>query len=663
MTHAVAGRSTNALGSEHRGDIDGLRAVAVAVVVGFHAGIPGLAAGFIGVDVFFVISGFLITGLLLREQEGSGRIDLGRFWARRARRLIPALTVMILVTLVASLWMLSALRWRAAAVDSLWSSLYVSNISFALGTRGYFVESAAPSPFLHTWSLAVEEQFYIVWPLAVSLMLWAAARLRRALRSVLSIAVPALVVLSLALSALLSFRGSRWAYFSLPTRWWEIGFGAAAAILVARWRAGRVAAMALSGAGVAVLVGSMFCISSTTPYPGVAALVPTLGTAALLVAGAGSKAIVHRGLALSPVQSIGRLSYGWYLWHWPAMVLASSYFRSESAWLRSLAGLLALLLAVATARFVERPIRFNPTLVASVRRSLSVSVLAVVAVALVAAGVVALQRRELSDPLLAHLERVVDERRADGSSCFVGGVSSSTGCGGDGPLIVLIGDSHAAHWAEAVGSISARSRLDIPVEVRARGGCPPWGFEVAATGTSEASDACSRFVADTLAYLTGRRPTVVVISTASYHGRVLDASGKVASNEDERTIVRRAVERRLISLKGLGVSVGVIIDNPSVPFEPIDCLGRERAPGRCDFDRDTGLAGVAGMRAIQTAVARDLDVPVFDGAAGMCRGQRCETMIDGRVVYADRTHLTLEFTASEEPALSAFAGRLIGDQP
>jgi len=223
LPHVVAGGSTNTSGSEHRGDIDGLRAVAVAVVVGFHAGIPGLGAGFIGVDVFFVISGFLIMGLLLREQQHSGRIDLGRFWARRARRLMPALTVMILVTLLASPLLLVALQWRAVAVDSMWSSLYVSNISFALGTRGYFVESAAPPPFLHTWSLAVEEQFYIVWPLAMSFMIWAATRLHRTLLSVLSVAVPSIVALSFALSALMSFRGSRWSYYSLPTRWWEIG--------------------------------------------------------------------------------------------------------------------------------------------------------------------------------------------------------------------------------------------------------------------------------------------------------------------------------------------------------------------------------------------------------------------------------------------------------
>lgn len=641
----------------HRGDIDGLRAVAVIVVVGFHAGVPGFGAGFVGVDVFFAISGFLITGLLLREQQRRGRIDLGEFWARRARRLMPALVLVLISTLVASVGLLTALRWRAVAADSVWSALYVSNYSFALGTRGYFVESTAPSPFLHMWSLAVEEQFYVLWPLAMTLLICVASKLRRTVLTVMAAAVPVAVAISFTGSAVMSFRGTRWAYFSLPTRWWEIGFGVSAAVLVTRFRPGRTQALALSAAGILLLAWSMFGVKSTTPYPGVAALLPTAGTVALLVAGTGPEGPIGRFLALAPLQWLGRLSYGWYLWHWPAMVLASAYVRTESVWLRSTAGLVALLLAMVTARVVERPIRFHPSLVASVRRSLSVSVIGIVAVVFGALGLFGLHRRALSDPFLAHLQRVVQERQANESSCFVGGSPSDSGCDGDGPLLVLIGDSHAAHWSEAMASASSES--DIPVLVRTRGGCPPWGFPVAATGRSESSDVCTQFVADTFSYLSERRPSVVVISTASYQGRVLTSAGAPASRADESTIVRDAVERRLAMLLGLGASVGVLLDNPSVPFDPIECLARERESAPCDFDRDEGLADVQGMRRIESGAARAVDVPVFDGALGMCDGRRCETMVGGRVVYSDRTHLTTEYTASQEPALREFVSGLL----
>lgn len=641
-----SGASTQEAIAHHRGDIDGLRALAVGAVVAFHADVPGFAAGFVGVDVFFVISGFLIMTLLLREVEREGRINLAEFWGRRIRRLAPAMLLVVLVTAVATWVVGSPLRWRSVAVDGLWSSLYVSNMSFAFGTRGYF--GGASSPLLHTWSLSVEEQYYIAWPIAMAMIIWVARRIRCPLQPVLAAVVGGGVAASLALSVLLSYRGTRLAYFGLPTRWWEIGLGIGAAIVATRWRPSRRVALAAGFVGAAGLAGAMILISSLTPYPGFAAALPTVATALLLLAGPATP--VGQALATPSFQWIGRHSYSWYLWHWPAIMVATGAFRDESVTLKVVAAAGALVLAVATNRFVERPVRFHPALVASPVRSILVGVGGVVVVALVALGLARLQQRDMRDPLLWSLQRATEGRQADEETCS-SPEQSSRQCGEERPVLMVVGDSHAAHWAPAF--LEAGRRLRITVVVRTRGGCPYWGFEVMATGSDSASAVCSQFVDDTTAMIEDLRPDAIAIASGDYMGRILDGDRPAGSAAEEVAVMESAITSRLEFLKERSGGVVVVLDNAYVPFDPIECLAVERRADDCTFRRDVGLDPVETARSVEVAVARRLGADVFDAANGMCSDSECQTLIDRTAVYSDRTHLTREFVLTQVDDLEA----------
>ncbi|GAA3289388.1 hypothetical protein GCM10020295_01160 [Streptomyces cinereospinus] len=260
-------------------DIQGLRAVAVGLVVLSHAGVPQVSGGYIGVDVFFVISGFLITSLLLRELAATGRLSVRAFYARRALRLLPASSLVITVTLVGSWLFLSKARLAEYAGDALGSALYVVNFRLAATDTDYLAQDSPPSPFQHFWSLAVEEQFYLVWPLLL-LLCWRAARGRR-----IWVAIPlgALCLGSFVFSVLLTNHSAPWAYFGSPGRGWELGTGALLALATTRLeRLPAFLAAPLTWIGLACVTLAAFWYDDRTPFPGHHALLPVLGTALVL---------------------------------------------------------------------------------------------------------------------------------------------------------------------------------------------------------------------------------------------------------------------------------------------------------------------------------------------------------------------------------------------
>ncbi|MGO9101193.1 MAG: acyltransferase family protein, partial [Mycobacterium sp.] len=364
--------------SGFRPDIEGLRAVAVVAVVLFHAEVPGVGGGFVGVDVFFVISGFLITGLLWREVSTTGTVGLRRFYGARARRLLPASATVGIVTMIASAVLLPAFQARAVMDDGIYCALYVGNYWFIRRGVMYFGH-LPPSPFQHYWSLGVEEQFYLVWPpmlIGTALLIRCARRARRRATNaqVPSSERPYLVVLALvatvsfALSLVTTYVLTTTAFFSLPTRAWQLAAGGRIALTAGQWRRLPPRAAAVAGwAGLGVIVLACNQLSATTFYPGSAALLPVLG--AVLVIGAGCAAPAQgsgRVLAVSPMRAIGRVSYSWYLWHWPVLVLAPALLGHPLG----LAGRLAAALvsgglAVLTLHFIENPLRFA----APIRRS------------------------------------------------------------------------------------------------------------------------------------------------------------------------------------------------------------------------------------------------------------------------------------------------------
>ena len=378
-------------GARFRADVEGLRGVAVVAVVCYHAGLGLTSGGYVGVDVFFVISGFLITRLLWNEVDATGLVSFAAFYGRRVRRLLPAAGLVLIATVVASAVALSPLQARDVIKDAQASALYVANYRFA-ALRTNYLAAQTPSPIQHYWSLAVEEQFYLLWPLL--LMLGAAVlpnRLRTNARATVALLLGVLGSFSFALSLYLTRVSEPWAFFSLPTRAWELAAGAGIALAApAIARMPKIAAALVGWAGIGAIAWAVTRFTSATPFPGTSALVPVAGAALVLAAGC---AAPSRGasiaLASSPLQRAGRISYSWYLWHWPVLILVPAMIGHSF----NLAENLALVgfsagLATATVALVERPVRFAPRLATQPRVSLAlggtITVATVVTIAVVA---------------------------------------------------------------------------------------------------------------------------------------------------------------------------------------------------------------------------------------------------------------------------------------
>lgn len=373
--------------SHWRPDIEGMRAVAVGVVIAAHIGFPYMAGGYIGVDVFFVISGFLITSLLLREIDRTGRVSLAGFYARRAVRLLPAAATVLLTTLAAAWLWLPRTRLGEIAADTAAAALNVVNVRLALEGTDYLNAEAEPSPLQHFWSLAVEEQFYLAWPLillAIALLgarfgkpgLFQARPNRGAVRTVaIAVFLVAVAAVSFYLSATRTVDDSVWSYFGIHTRAWELAAGALIALGAARLRRipAPLAALA-SWAGLALVVASAFVLDERTVFPGYAAALPVAGASLVIAAGC----VPHRGgaamlLGIAPAQYVGKISYGLYLWHWPFIMIGPVVLGIGEPRVQHLLMLMvaAFIVTVATFHLVENPIRTRRPLVQVPSRALA----------------------------------------------------------------------------------------------------------------------------------------------------------------------------------------------------------------------------------------------------------------------------------------------------
>ena len=380
-----------------RGDIEGLRSIAVLFVLVYHLGVDRLSGGFAGVDVFFVISGFLITSGLLTEAERSGTVSLVRFYARRARRLLPAATLVLVVTALVGWWVLPGSAWETLSEDVMAAALYVVNWALAARSVDYLAEDAGASPVQHYWSLSVEEQFYVVIPIMIIGLAWLSRRYGWGVRRTLTVGIGAIVVASLSYSITHTGSAPQTAYFFSTTRAWELGLGSllACAVPLLR-RLPRATASGLAGAGLLAVAASGLLVSRTTPWPGWAALLPTLGTAAVIAAGvAHSSTGVGRLLALRPLVFLGGLSYSIYLWHWPLIALTGEV-TELTAWHKVGLALASVALAWLSKHLVEDPIRFGSTFAGRTRPTLALGA-AGMALSLAAAGLVWAQVPRLTD--------------------------------------------------------------------------------------------------------------------------------------------------------------------------------------------------------------------------------------------------------------------------
>src|ERR1022692_723122 len=342
-----------------RPDVQGLRAVAVVLVILFHAHISGLNGGYVGVDVFFVISGFVITGVLLREKATAGTTSLISFYGRRARRIIPMATLVIVIAIVASYQFLGPVSGDQTATDGIWASIFLVNVHFAANGTNYLASQLPPSVLQNYWSLAVEEQFYLVYPtifLVLARLSWGLS-LRRRLGIVLAVAAVASFIISIVQTS----SAPTTAYFSPLPRVWELALGGLVAVCTVELRRTptRISA-ALSWLGLAFVLAAAHFYTSATAYPGWAVALPVIGAALVIAGGVAQPAFgVERLLGLRPIQWIGLISYSWYLWHWPVLTIATEWRGTDSLPTADALGwvLLSLGLAVITYLLVENPIR------------------------------------------------------------------------------------------------------------------------------------------------------------------------------------------------------------------------------------------------------------------------------------------------------------------
>ena len=369
---------------QHRRDIEGLRAIAVLIVVAYHAGFPGWSGGFIGVDVFFALSGFLITSLLINERETDGRIALRSFYARRIRRLLPISSVVAITSVVAALAVLPSTTFSSLGTDVAAAAGFFVNIVFAARGTDYLAGDTDPSVLQHYWSLAVEEQFYVLWPGLIALLAAGAQRVRARIAPVIAVIVAGSFVASVALSS----SSPTWSYFGLHTRAFELGIGA---LLAAWWpsidRLPPTVRVALGWGGLVGIGLSVPLAAWVTYFPGWVAAVPVLSTAAVIAGGDSTSHSVQLLLRRQPLQWIGERSYSLYLWHWPALVLVSGALERSLRFSETFGALaLAIALAALGFRFIENPLRRSQRLIAQPVLTYSFGVSLIAAMAIVGIG-------------------------------------------------------------------------------------------------------------------------------------------------------------------------------------------------------------------------------------------------------------------------------------
>ena len=643
-----------------RPDIEGLRAIAVTLVVLYHAGISWLAGGYIGVDVFFVVSGFLITGLLVGELRERGSFSLAAFYARRMRRLLPASVLVLVVTVLLVKLLLPPLASVGLRRDAMATALYASNVNFAVEGTAYLSDTA-PSPLLHYWSLAVEEQFYLLWPLLL-LVSW---KLRRA---ALGLVVGVVGVASLAVSIVLTAENQPYAFFLLPARAWELAVGAGLALSVHRLRRLPPAvATALVWLGVAGIVVAALLYDARTPFPGTAALLPVLATAAVVAGGAVRPA---RVLATRPLVGIGRISYSLYLWHWPLLVLPAAYRETElSAAARAGLVVLSVVLAAITYALVEDRFRNLPALVRSHRASFAVggvlTVAAVVAGYLggvlptldagrpaAASGAATYVPSDLQPSLRGAFDDVpetwrngchadIADRAPEG--CVYGDADSAT-------TVVLFGDSHAASWFPALEA--AADDAGWRLLTLTKSGCPAaavpqWRSEVGRSYTE-----CDDWRRASLARIAEERAPIVVLAGSR--------DSAVDVPEDEIDDAWRAGYEETIAALPDDATAVLLADTPIALSNVPVCLSDHlRDPEACALDRADTVDD--DFHDLERDIARDAGATFIDTLPLVCADFPCPVIQGNLLVLRDANHLSSPFSASLAPDLRAALEPLLDD--
>ena len=672
-----------------RPDIEGLRGIAVLLVLLFHASIPGFNGGFVGVDVFFVISGFLITGMLLREYETTGKISLSNFYARRLRRLLPASALVLIITLIAAMFILPPLTVPSVAVDVAAATLYVSNMVFAYRATDYFAAGSAPSPILHFWSLGVEEQFYLVWPAIFLLAAYGARRLR--LR--VGIAVAIIGLLSFTFATYLVTRQGPWAFFSLPTRAWELALGGIlAAIGVRLSRIPEFFAVLLGWLGLFAVIASGIFTKATSPFPSWPALLPTVGAALLIVGGSqASKLSPSKLLGGTIIQFLGKVSYSLYLWHWPLLVLPLAIKGVPlTIYERAALALIAIPIAYATHRWIEDPLRRGKFIGTLPRKNLvTASAMALVIAAAsfgadfaftasahhkikastteeklaqvealltplaeatksanlrpdtVDSAVPTNLEPELinakTDRAISYADRCHTQQNLPPSTapCIYGDTTSTT-------TVVLFGDSHALSWFPAMNTVAKKNGwklLSLTMSACSPADIPAWN-----PSNNSVMKNCAMWRTASLKKIALAHPLVVVVAGTRGFATI-DSKGNVIRGDSKNALWRAGMKRTVDQLKLASTYVLYLADTPSSLVDPPVCLSAHPLH-TIACATPVNIAIQSDWLAQEIAMTSEENILFVNPGLWVCPSSPCPVILGNILIYSDGGHLTATFSAA-----------------
>jgi len=645
----------------YRPDIEGLRAVAILLVVAVHTRIPWLTGGYVGVDVFFVLSGYLITALLAQEISNSGDLGFASFYARRLRRLLPALLLMLLCTGLLG-WLLLPYDTQFRQADAAGNAAFwLSNFFFGVSNLSYFGPGAKANLFLHTWSLGVEEQFYLLWPLliVVAAGAWSNATKKPDI-SRLKWVMPIILVTSLALCIYWSDHAPQLAFYMMPARAWQFALGALVFMFFGiqpggpgkahGFKPNKHVARAAGWTGLLMVLGSAIFLNAKIIYPGAWALLPSFGAALIILAGTYRQpGSITRVLSTRPMQSIGRVSYSWYLWHWPVLLLGTSVFLVHSLWGRLGLALLSLMIASASYLFVEKPIRRQKKLVIKPQLTVFAS-LGIMALASLMA--LAWHRnvamRVTSPPIARYARARWDSPGVYSMGCDSWYHSATVALCNDSPphprhIVVIMGDSITMQWFPAVKRIFQKKGWEITAITKSS--CPMVDVPVFYAHIRGIYKVCSEWRAAALKQVAKIKPDILIFSSS--YAYPFDKQQWIGGT---RTILRE-----------MSPAVGqiyIIRPTPELPFSGPDCLEPRSAVYSWLKIRSSCTARIHSTRFkrvyhwLEIAAHGFPNVETVDMTRFICPHKLCHAALDGKIVFRDHEHLTATFARSLTPDLA-----------
>ncbi|MGZ6041812.1 MAG: acyltransferase family protein [Asticcacaulis sp.] len=642
---------------DYRSDIDGLRAIAIISVVAFHAGIPFFNGGFVGVDIFFVISGYLICSHIINEVS-SGNFTFSSFYERRAKRILPALIAVITFVYIASYFILSTKEMKKFEASAICALVGFSNNFFLLKTN-YFETKSSVNPLLMTWSLGVEEQFYIVFPLIVIFI-------KKYARQFLDVSILAIVIISFVSAVILNLQNPSAAFYLFPVRAWEIGAGCLIVLYERsykeRFPLNSLAIECLGGGGIALITCSILLFSSRTAISGFPALLPVAGSAFLI---AGRASWVNRNiLSFRPFVAIGLVSYSWYLWHWPLLSLMDiSVDHPPSVWVRLAIISLALVIGYFSYRFIETPFRRMQASRKTILVGYSIAVavcMAPAALGLVSNGLA----WRLPDSVIKADDLTME---ATTNPCLAlegeTGPRMAAGCvsKGSGPTVAIIGDSHAAALSLAIEQDSRQPYGNITIMTKAA--CPPLhGYTTYDPLNPNHSSECAVYNDKVLNYILNH-PEITKVVLAGYWVRPVSgefsgmgyipngANGLTQASSRGAEIVRKGLADEIGKLASSGRKIYVVQDVPIYHFDPMHRYLSNYLPVRDLVARIGGKDSGSGDKGVSNdydsgdarqqieSLGQIGNVRVIDPARVLCQQNMCRFSDDSGLLYRDSQHL------------------------